>query len=173
MTSRMFERRGMLGNPALDPALNAPLVAYLATDRAGHVNGQIFGRSGFGFTFFQTPRPVANDVAARRLDARTDRRPLRRGARGPPPACRHGRHQVRFTTWVDPLRPMRLNVHLVRFPWRGRDRDRDGLIRAAQAAESVGANGISFMDHFFGPPARGPADDPMLEGYTPSVSSPA
>jgi 3-oxoacyl-[acyl-carrier protein] reductase len=59
MTSRMFERRGMLGHPALDPALNAPLVAYLASDRAGHVNGQIFGRSGFGFTLFQTPRPVA------------------------------------------------------------------------------------------------------------------
>jgi NAD(P)-dependent dehydrogenase (short-subunit alcohol dehydrogenase family) len=59
MTRRMFERRGMLGRPALDPALNAPLVAYLASERSGHVSGQIFGRSGFGFTLFQTPRPIA------------------------------------------------------------------------------------------------------------------
>src|SRR6195952_1392308 len=28
----------------LDPALNAPLVAFLSSERAGHVNGQIFGR---------------------------------------------------------------------------------------------------------------------------------
>jgi F420-dependent oxidoreductase-like protein len=62
---------------------------------------------------------------------------------------------------------VRLNVHLVRFPWNGDAAAvRNGLIRAAQAAESVGAGGISFMDHFFGPPGRGPADDPMLEGYT-------
>jgi NAD(P)-dependent dehydrogenase (short-subunit alcohol dehydrogenase family) len=31
MTHDMFDRRGILGRPALDPALNAPLVAYLAT----------------------------------------------------------------------------------------------------------------------------------------------
>jgi NAD(P)-dependent dehydrogenase (short-subunit alcohol dehydrogenase family) len=59
MTRQMFERRGILGRPALDPALNAPLVAYLASERAWRVNGQIFGRSGFGLTLFQTPRPVA------------------------------------------------------------------------------------------------------------------
>jgi len=62
---------------------------------------------------------------------------------------------------------MRLNVHLVRFPWDGdATAMRNGLTRAAQMAESVGAGGVSFMDHFFGPPGRGPADDPMLEGYT-------
>jgi hypothetical protein len=59
MTHDMFERNGMLGRPALDPALNAPLVAYLASERAAHVNGQIFGRAGFSFTLFQSPRPVA------------------------------------------------------------------------------------------------------------------
>ncbi|MGA3149099.1 MAG: SDR family NAD(P)-dependent oxidoreductase [Acidimicrobiales bacterium] len=42
-----------------DPALNAPLVAYLASDLAADVNGQIFGRTGFGYTIFQTPRQVA------------------------------------------------------------------------------------------------------------------
>jgi NAD(P)-dependent dehydrogenase (short-subunit alcohol dehydrogenase family) len=42
-----------------DPALNAPLVAFLASDAAADVNGQIFGRTGFGYTIFQTPRQVA------------------------------------------------------------------------------------------------------------------
>src|ERR1700690_3969805 len=42
-----------------DPALNAPLVAYLASESAADVNGQVFGRTGFGYTVFQTPRQVA------------------------------------------------------------------------------------------------------------------
>ena len=42
-----------------DPALNAPLVAYLASEAAAEVNGQVFGRTGFGYTVFQTPRQVA------------------------------------------------------------------------------------------------------------------
>jgi len=45
--------------PDQDPALNAPLVAFLASDLAADVNGQIFGRTGFGYTIFQTPRQVA------------------------------------------------------------------------------------------------------------------
>lgn len=45
--------------PELDPALNAPLVAYLASDRAGEVNGQIFGRTDFSYTLFQHPKPIA------------------------------------------------------------------------------------------------------------------
>jgi NAD(P)-dependent dehydrogenase (short-subunit alcohol dehydrogenase family) len=45
--------------PTLDPALNAPLVAFLASERAGHVNGQVFGRSDWSFTLFQHPKPVA------------------------------------------------------------------------------------------------------------------
>ncbi len=43
----------------MDPDLNGPMVAYLASERAKDVNGQVFGRRGFGFTLFQTPRPVA------------------------------------------------------------------------------------------------------------------
>ncbi|HEX5366236.1 MAG TPA: SDR family NAD(P)-dependent oxidoreductase [Acidimicrobiales bacterium] len=44
---------------SLDPSLNAPLVAFLASERAGHVNGQIFGRTDFAYTVFQHPRQVA------------------------------------------------------------------------------------------------------------------
>jgi NAD(P)-dependent dehydrogenase (short-subunit alcohol dehydrogenase family) len=43
----------------LDPALNAPMVAYLASERAAHVNGQIFGRTDWSFTLFQHPKQIA------------------------------------------------------------------------------------------------------------------
>jgi NAD(P)-dependent dehydrogenase (short-subunit alcohol dehydrogenase family) len=45
--------------PTLDPALNAPMVAYLASERAGHVNGQILGRTDWSFTLFQHPKQIA------------------------------------------------------------------------------------------------------------------
>ncbi len=45
--------------PDQDPALNAPLVAFLASEAAAGINGQVFGRTGFGYTIFQTPRQVA------------------------------------------------------------------------------------------------------------------
>ena len=42
-----------------DPALNAPIVAFLASEQAAYVNGQVLGRTGFGYTLFQTPRQIA------------------------------------------------------------------------------------------------------------------
>ena len=56
---------------------------------------------------------------------------------------------------------------MVRFPWNGSpDSIRTGLVETSRAADASGAYGLSFMDHFFGPPERGAADDPMLDGYT-------
>ncbi len=45
--------------PTLDPRLNAPLVAFLASERAGHVNGQVLGRTDWAFTVFQHPKQIA------------------------------------------------------------------------------------------------------------------
>jgi NAD(P)-dependent dehydrogenase (short-subunit alcohol dehydrogenase family) len=49
------------GAPAsdVDPSLNAPLVAFLASERASHINGQVFGRRGYGYTIFQKFKPQA------------------------------------------------------------------------------------------------------------------
>ena len=59
MTAGLFERSGTAPPPEQDPALNAPLVAYLASERAGHVNGQILGRTDYAYTIFQHPKQVA------------------------------------------------------------------------------------------------------------------
>jgi NAD(P)-dependent dehydrogenase (short-subunit alcohol dehydrogenase family) len=60
MTAALFERTGSEPPPEQNPALNAPLVAYLASEQAGHVNGQILGRSDYAYTIFQTPRQIAS-----------------------------------------------------------------------------------------------------------------
>lgn len=60
MTASLFERSGTEPPPEQNPALNAPLVAYLASEQAGHVNGQILGRSDYAYTIFQTPRQIAS-----------------------------------------------------------------------------------------------------------------
>ena len=45
--------------PTLDPSLNAPLVAFLCSEHAAHVNGQLFGRTDFSYTLFQHPKQIA------------------------------------------------------------------------------------------------------------------
>jgi NAD(P)-dependent dehydrogenase (short-subunit alcohol dehydrogenase family) len=59
MTASLFERSGEAPPPESNPALNAPLVAYLASERASHVNGQILGRTDFAYTLFQHPKQIA------------------------------------------------------------------------------------------------------------------
>jgi NAD(P)-dependent dehydrogenase (short-subunit alcohol dehydrogenase family) len=59
MTMGLYERTGAAPPADQEPALNAPLVAYLASEQAGHVSGQVFGRTSYGFTLFQTPRQIA------------------------------------------------------------------------------------------------------------------
>jgi len=39
--------------PEMDPNLNAPMIAFLASEAAGHVNGQVVGRRGYTYTIFQ------------------------------------------------------------------------------------------------------------------------
>ena len=39
--------------PEMDPGLNAPMIAFLASEKAGHVNGQVVGRRGYTYTIFQ------------------------------------------------------------------------------------------------------------------------
>ena len=59
MTAGLFERTGAEPPPEENPALNAPLVAYVASEQAGHVNGQILGRTEYAYTIFQQPKQVA------------------------------------------------------------------------------------------------------------------
>jgi NAD(P)-dependent dehydrogenase (short-subunit alcohol dehydrogenase family) len=59
MTAALYERSGQEPPPEEDPALNAPLVAYLASEQAADVNGQILGRTEFAYTVFQHPKQIA------------------------------------------------------------------------------------------------------------------
>ncbi len=59
MTAGLFERSGAQPPPEQDPALNAPLVVFLASERAGHVNGQLLGRTDYAYTLFQHPKQIA------------------------------------------------------------------------------------------------------------------
>jgi NAD(P)-dependent dehydrogenase (short-subunit alcohol dehydrogenase family) len=59
MTATLFERSGNEPPPEENPALNAPLVAYVASEAAAHVNGQILGRTEYAYTLFQQPKQIA------------------------------------------------------------------------------------------------------------------
>jgi NAD(P)-dependent dehydrogenase (short-subunit alcohol dehydrogenase family) len=51
-----------------DPDNVAPLVVYLASDAAAHVNGQVFHSFGYGYTLLAQPQAVRRVEADRRLD---------------------------------------------------------------------------------------------------------
>jgi hypothetical protein len=50
-----------------DPDNVAPLVVYLASEGAAHVNGQAFNSVGYGYTLLAQPTPVRRIEADRRL----------------------------------------------------------------------------------------------------------
>ena len=58
MTANLYAE-GEEPPPTLDPALNAPIVVYLASERAAGVNGQLFGRTDWAYTLFQHPKQIA------------------------------------------------------------------------------------------------------------------
>ncbi|HEX4218954.1 MAG TPA: SDR family NAD(P)-dependent oxidoreductase [Acidimicrobiales bacterium] len=58
MTANLY-KEGDEPPATLDPSLNAPMVVYLASERAAAVNGQLFGRSDWAFTLFQHPKQIA------------------------------------------------------------------------------------------------------------------
>src|SRR5262245_31188548 len=62
MTRMVGTMPGMEGRPVppeMNPDLNGAIVAFVASPQAGHVNGQVFGRRGYAYTLFQTPKPLA------------------------------------------------------------------------------------------------------------------
>ncbi len=58
MTEALFARTGEAPPPEANPALNAPMVTWLASEEAGHVNGQILGRTDFAYTIYRHPMQI-------------------------------------------------------------------------------------------------------------------
>jgi len=61
---------------------------------------------------------------------------------------------------------MRLGVHLTSFATPPGEPIAPMLADVGRAADDAGVDVLSLMDHFLGLPYLGPADEPMLEGYT-------
>jgi F420-dependent oxidoreductase-like protein len=62
---------------------------------------------------------------------------------------------------------VRIGLTINRFDWPGGSAAiRPNLLKVARAAEDGGLYSLWVMDHFFQISVNGPAEDPMLEGYT-------
>jgi len=51
-----------------DPDNVAPLVTFLASEQAGHINGQVFHSFGYGYTLMALPEPIRRIEADRKLE---------------------------------------------------------------------------------------------------------
>lgn len=51
-----------------DPDNVAPLVTFLASEQAGHINGQVFHSFGYGYTLMALPEPIRRIEAGRKLE---------------------------------------------------------------------------------------------------------
>ncbi len=58
MTASLYEKSGKEVPAEENAALNAPLVAFLASEAAAHVNGQLLGRTEYAYTLFQHPKQI-------------------------------------------------------------------------------------------------------------------
>ena len=70
MTASLYEKSGKAPPPEENPALNAPLVAYLASEEAAHVNGQILGPHRVRVHDLPTPEADRVDGQGRRAGRR-------------------------------------------------------------------------------------------------------
>jgi F420-dependent oxidoreductase-like protein len=61
---------------------------------------------------------------------------------------------------------MEVGIHVPTFNRASSALIASDLSRVAEATETIGATWLSLMDHYFQIDRMGPADDPMLEGYT-------
>ena len=141
MTAGLYERSGQAPPPEENPALNAPLVAYLASEQAGHVNGQILGRTEYAYTMFQHPKQIAWMWKDGGWTPEQVRGALRQGPRPAPAASRHGDAGSRCRSTVDRgALAARCRRHRLRRPRRRRC-----SVRAAAAAD-----GFAHIDPLLG-----------------------
>ena len=59
MVGAVAALQGRDASPEMSAELNGPMMAFLASEKAAHVSGQILGRRGYAFTLFCHPHPIA------------------------------------------------------------------------------------------------------------------